>query len=177
MQVDFSQDNSCTRCNLAATRTNYVANYTPDYPKLFVISLMPSVEADLTGTEEPDYYKDLINGLQLNKTHEAISKEGAIEDITLDTTKDIAFWNVLKCRSNKPLTNYIKPVSECYELNKYLFKLHKPKVILTIDEEAFQYFSGACNEKTNKYEPNTDYINFSTIIGNNYKTGSGEGKE
>ena len=153
--------NDCIKCKLSNTRSIIAKDYIPNNPKLVIIKLLPSLEADLNKEELPDWYSDLLENLSYNNEVTVVNEDGSIDFIELNS-ENIAIINLLKCYTGKEYNDYSIPMVKCYSNIEIQFKTIKPKVILTLGQKAFEYLTGT-SQKT-KYIPNTQY-NFSRLIG------------
>tara|TARA_A100001015_G_scaffold300588_1_gene386207 strand:+ start:3383 stop:4006 length:624 start_codon:yes stop_codon:yes gene_type:complete len=109
---------SCTKCDLAPTRTNVVFGHGPIPSKLMIIGEGPGEQEDLSG-------KPFVgrSGKLLTKILEAVN---------IDREKDVFIANTVKCRPPKNRTPLPSEIDACKPYLIRQIQLVKPKVLLLL---------------------------------------------
>jgi uracil-DNA glycosylase family 4 len=116
--------NSCTKCELHKTKTNYVFSRGNPEAKIVICAEAPGENEDKTG-----YPLVGLSGQLLDQT---------VKDIGLDPEKDIYVCNILKCRppGNRKPTD--EEVNHCIDWLEAQLDAVSPGVILTLGNTATQ---------------------------------------
>jgi len=118
----------CHLCDLSKSRQQSMSGFGNIHARLMIVDAHVSVSEDAT------------NAYYVGKSGESLVK--MIENVLMMRKEDLFFTHAVKC---KPLGTKTPSASECSSCKPYLYKqieLLKPKVIMTLGEEAYKLLSG-----------------------------------
>ena len=122
---------SCHLCDLSKSRTQSMSGYGSESAKLFIVDYAVSQAQDST------------NAYYVGRSGETL--KNMIEKVIHVNTQDVFITHAVKC---KPLHSNTPSSSEYNSCKNYLFsqlEFIKPKVIVTLGEDAYAHLTGDTN--------------------------------